>query len=488
MLSTCNRTEIYAVAERFHGAYADIRDFLCDLAGLGPDELHPHLYSQHDDAAVTHLFEVAAGLDSAVLGESEILGQVRSAWELAQDEGGAKATLNLLFRHAIETGKRARTETSIGRGTASVSHAAVEMATERLGSLVGRRVLVVGAGEMGEGIAAALVHAGANDIVVVQPHRANAPSNWPTRIGGRVVPFADLPTALAEADVLLTCTGAGGTLIDFDLLQSARDHSTSPLLIVDIAVPRDVAPEVTRLANVTLLNLDDLRDWAGRALMLRAEEAHPGQRHRVGGSRTVRRRSNSASGRAARRPTSPACRAIRQAEIERFTARLATLDDDATRRRRSHDEGHRRQAVAHAVGEAQRRRRHPPGRTQRGDCPRPVRPRLSVMNGDRPLRLATRGSAQARTQAQAVADALMAANPGRTVELVFVETLGDRTQHDNVPLHTIGGQGVFVKEVQSAVLRGDADMAVHSAKDLPSFDRGGIAARRVLRGAMRATC
>ncbi len=119
VLSTCNRTEIYAVAERFHGAYADIRDFLCDLADLGPDELHPHLYSQHDDAAVTHLFEVAAGLDSAVLGESEILGQVRSAWQLAQEEGGAKATLNLLFRHAIETGKRARTETSIGRGTAS---------------------------------------------------------------------------------------------------------------------------------------------------------------------------------------------------------------------------------------------------------------------------------------------------------------------------------------------------------------------------------
>ncbi|HSB87911.1 MAG TPA: hypothetical protein VLD86_16475, partial [Ilumatobacteraceae bacterium] len=147
VLSTCNRTEVYAVAERFHGAYADIRDFFCDLAGLDPDELYPHLYSQHDDAAVTHLFEVAAGLDSAVLGESEILGQVRNAWEIAQAEGGAKATLNLLFRHAIETGKRARTETSIGRGTASVSHAAVEMATERLGSLAGCRVLVVGAGE-----------------------------------------------------------------------------------------------------------------------------------------------------------------------------------------------------------------------------------------------------------------------------------------------------------------------------------------------------
>src|SRR6188474_202818 len=137
VLSTCNRTEVYAVAERFHGAYADIRDFFCELGGLQPDDLHPHLYSQHDDAAVSHLFEVAAGLDSAVLGESEILGQVRTAWETAQAEGGAKASLNLLFRHAVETGKRARTETSIGRHTASVSHAAVEMANELLGTLAG---------------------------------------------------------------------------------------------------------------------------------------------------------------------------------------------------------------------------------------------------------------------------------------------------------------------------------------------------------------
>src|SRR6195952_5841583 len=159
VLTTCNRTEVCAVAEKFHGAYADIRDFFSELSGLGPDQLHAHLYSQHDEGAITHLFEVAAGLDSAVLGESEILGQVRGAWELAQSEGGAKATLNLLFRTAIEVGKRVRTETAIGRGPASVSHAAVEMATDLLGTLAGKRVLVVGAGDMGDGIAAALVHA-----------------------------------------------------------------------------------------------------------------------------------------------------------------------------------------------------------------------------------------------------------------------------------------------------------------------------------------
>ena len=150
LLSTCNRTEVYVVAERFHGAFGDVRDFLCELGELSIDELTPHLISQYDDAAVGHLFEVAAGLDSAVLGESEILGQVRSAWDVARVEGAARSTLNLLFRSAIETGKRARHETAIGRGTASVSHAAVEMITDVVGDIAGRRVLIIGAGQMGE--------------------------------------------------------------------------------------------------------------------------------------------------------------------------------------------------------------------------------------------------------------------------------------------------------------------------------------------------
>jgi len=326
VLSTCNRTEVYAVAERFHGAYSDIRDFFCDLAGLDPDDLHSHLYSQHDDAAVTHLFEVAAGLDSAVLGESEILGQVRSAWELAQVEGASKATLNLLFRHAIETGKRARTETSIGRGTASVSHAAVEMASERLGSLTGRRVLVLGAGEVGEGIATALVHAGVHDIGVVNRsvERARALAS---RISGTVIPFADLGTELTHADLLLTCTGAGAPIVDVEMVNAARFSRRSPLLIVDVAVPRDVAAEVTAVDGVTLLNLDDIRDWAGRALMLRAEEAR--RVHQI-----VHEQVEHFAVEATARQAAPLvaqlhdhAETIRRAEIDRFSARLSSLDD-----------------------------------------------------------------------------------------------------------------------------------------------------------------
>ena len=326
VLSTCNRTEVYAVAELFHGAYADIRDFFCNVAGLDADELHSHLYSQHDDAAVTHLFEVAAGLDSAVLGESEILGQVRSAWELAQVEGASKATLNLLFRHAIETGKRARTETSIGRGTASVSRAAVEMASERLGSLAGRRVLVLGAGEVGEGIATALVHAGVRDIGVVNRSIERA-QGLASRISGTVVPFADLGAELSHADLLLTCTGAGVTMVDVEMVAAARQTSRTPLLIVDVAVPRDVAPEVTTVDGVTLLNLDDIRDWAARALVLRAEEAR--RVHQIVIEQVEHFEVESTARQAAPLVAQlhDHAEAIRRAEIERFSARLSTLDD-----------------------------------------------------------------------------------------------------------------------------------------------------------------
>jgi glutamyl-tRNA reductase len=324
VLSTCNRTEVYAVAERFHGAYADIRDFFCELGGLEPDELHPHLYSQHDDAAVGHLFEVASGLESAVLGESEILGQVRGAWEMAQTEGGAKATLNLLFRHALETGKRARTETGIGKHTTSVSHAAVDMAHERLGSLAGRKVLVVGAGEMGEGIAVALTHAGATDITVTNRTEARA-EHLAQRVGGRIVPFAEMGTALAQTDVLLTCSGAG-TVVDYELVAAARSGVDTHLLVVDIAVPRNVAPDVEAVSNVTLLNLDHLRDWAARGLAQRQAEA---DRVRVIVGEEVERFALETTARQAAPLVAQLhekAEGIRQAELERFHNRLASLD------------------------------------------------------------------------------------------------------------------------------------------------------------------
>jgi len=328
VLSTCNRTEVYAVAEKFHGAYADLRDFFCDLGGFSADELSPHVYSQHDDEAVRHLFEVAAGLDSAVLGESEILGQVRSAWERSQREGGSLSTLNLLFRLALETGKRARTETSIGRHTSSVSSAAIDMARETLGSIEGLTVLVVGAGDMGEGVLVAMSHAGVGQILVTNRTIGKA-QVLADRVSGSVTEFYRLGEAMADADVIITCTGAGSTVIDEDMVRLAMaNRKNRPLLIVDIAVPRDVDFAVADIDGVTLLDLDDLRDWAARGQALRENESAAVRS--IVAEELERFIVESTARQAAPLVAQlhERAEAVRVAEVERLGKKLSSLDDD----------------------------------------------------------------------------------------------------------------------------------------------------------------
>ena len=326
VLSTCNRTEVYAVADRFHGAYDDIRYLLADIASVDTAELAGHLYSEHDEAAAAHLFSVAAGIDSMVLGESEILGQVRDAWETARVEGASRTTLNLLFRHALEVGKRARTETAIGRGTASISHAAVELATDRLGTLTGRAVTVVGAGAMGEGIAVALRSAGVGRITVVNrtPERGRGVAD---RVGGEAVGLDRLGEVLAMSDLILTCTGATTPVITSELVAASARPGHERLLI-DIAVPRDVAGDVADLPGVTVLDLDELQRFADRGARRRVAE--------VDDVRTLIRDELDRFGAAATAlQAAPVVAAlhrrfdeIRSSEIDRIAGRL---DDDARR-------------------------------------------------------------------------------------------------------------------------------------------------------------
>jgi glutamyl-tRNA reductase len=324
VLSTCNRTEVYAVAERFHAAHTDILEFLCETSGLSADEITPHLYSQFDDDAVVHLFEVAAGIDSAVLGETEIVGQVRDAWDFAMKQGTSRSTLNLLFRYALESGKRARTETGISRSTASVAHAAVEMAEEILGTLSGKRVLVVGAGEMGEGVAGALSRAGTESITVLNRTAARAEA-LAEKIGARVSEFESLETELVEADVVLACTGAGGVIIDYELMTRVRNGASTPLLVVDIALPRDVAASVADLPGVTLRDLDHLSDWAQRGIDKRASEV--GQVREIIGEEVKRFLLDQTQRQAA--PLVAQLRevveSIRTAEMDRFESALAAM-------------------------------------------------------------------------------------------------------------------------------------------------------------------
>lgn len=326
VLSTCMRTEVYAVAEAFHGGVADIRNFLAELGSTAPDEFTDHLYSYYGDAAVAHLFRVAAGLDSAVVGESEVLGQVRAAWQQADAEGVAGPVLRALFRHAVSTGRRARAETGIGRGTTSVSQAAVEMAAARLGGLAGRCILVLGAGDMGEGMAVALAGSpGVGEVLVANRTRAKAQA-LAARTGGRAVELSDLRAALETADVLLTSTGAAGLLLDAeDLAGVMARRPGRPLLVVDVAVPRDIDPAAAALPGITLLDMDDLRAFADEGLAGRQREVYRAQA--IVDQEVARYRATWTAREMAPLVVALRRRAegLRAAELERFAAQLEDM-------------------------------------------------------------------------------------------------------------------------------------------------------------------
>ncbi len=272
VLSTCNRIEVYAFAERFHGAYQDIRNFFAEVSHVPPEEFSDHLVGLFDGDAARHLFSVASGLDSAVLGEHEILGQVRMAWEVAAAESAVGPVLNPLFRHALEVGKRVRTETAIARNITSVSQAAVAMATERLGTLEGRQVMVVGAGEMGEGLARAL-HGGGVASILVANRTWERAVDVAERLSGIPVRLDDLPRLLPKVDVLLTSTGASAVILEHgDLASVVGERQGRELMVVDIAVPRDVDPAAGEIDGLTLLDMDDLRAFAEAGIRERRRE------------------------------------------------------------------------------------------------------------------------------------------------------------------------------------------------------------------------
>jgi glutamyl-tRNA reductase len=329
VLSTCNRTEVYARCTRFHPAVEEVRNFLTDLAESDPDVFADHLYTYHDDAAITHLFGVAAGLDSMIVGEGEILGQVREAWLAAEREGTVGQSLSTALRQAVEVGKRSRTETGIGRHAVSVSSAAVAVAAERLNGLEGRRVLVIGAGDVGEGMAVALSGAGVQQIVVANrtPERAEALAE---RIGGRAIALDDVPDHIIEADLLLASTGAADLLVERGDIEAAMQRRDGrALLIVDVAVPRNIDPGVAQVFGVTLLDIDDLKAFAAQSLEHRRQEI--GRVREIINEELDRFRDERSA-----REVAPLIAALREraeqlrrAELERHRARLAGLDPAA---------------------------------------------------------------------------------------------------------------------------------------------------------------
>ena len=326
LLSTCNRTEVYALCTKFHPGVADASEFLAEQAGMRAADLAEHIYSYYDEAAVAHLFGVAAGVDSVILGEGQILGQVRDALKIAEEEGTAQHSLARIFRHAIEVGKRSRAETGIGRGAVSLSSAAVALAAERLGTLVERRVLVLGAGEMGEGMARSLAGSGVAEVVVAGRGTDRA-TELATRVGGRAIPIERLPQALVAADLVLTSTGATEILISRDEIEVAMQRRFGrSLLIVDIAVPRDVDPGVADVPGVTLLDMDDLKAFAEHSMDRRRREV--ARVRRIISAELERLRTERTAREVA--PLVSALRSrgedVRLAELERFRSKLEGVD------------------------------------------------------------------------------------------------------------------------------------------------------------------
>ena len=242
-------------------------------------------------------------------------------------EGVSRSSLNLLFRYALEVGKRARTETGISRSTASVSHAAVEMAHDILGSLEGKHVLVVGAGEMGEGVATALSRAGAGSVAVIN-RTASRGEALADKVGARLSQFDNLETEVSAADVIVSCTGSGSAVLTASMVRTARKGIDSPLLIVDIALPRDVEPAVGNIDGVTLRDLDHLKEWANRGMEKRAAEVN--QVRAIVGEETERFVLEQAQRQAAPLVSQlrEAVDAIRTAEIERLAGRMVDFTEE----------------------------------------------------------------------------------------------------------------------------------------------------------------
>jgi len=335
IVSTCLRTEIYAVVDRFHEGVDELQDFLADHAGVPAETLAERLVTRFDDDVAEHVFTVASGLDSAVLGESEVLGQVRRAWQKAQHERASGPVLGAMFRHALETGKRVRSETAIARGITSLSHGAVALAAERwngTGGLAGSKVLVVGAGEMGEGLVRALADRAPAEIVVANrtPSRARSLVETVDGSGARHTGLGDLAGELAAADVVFTSVTTPEPVVTADVVGAATEGRAvdRPLLIVDLGVPRNVEPAAGSLPGVVLFDMDSLRAAVEEARSGR--QAEVAQAREIVGDELERYRMATRARGAA--PVVSALRAkvesTRQSELDRQRARRTDLTDE----------------------------------------------------------------------------------------------------------------------------------------------------------------
>jgi glutamyl-tRNA reductase len=264
VLSTCNRVEVYAAVTGFHGGLGDVCGVLADHSGLSGTDLAQHLYVHYDEAAVQHSFRVSAGLDSMVVGEAQILGQLRDAYHAATESDSAGRLLHELMQQALRVGKRAHAETGIDRAGQSVVTAALDVAATHLGDLTGRTALVIGAGAMGALSVATLTRSGVGPLRISN-RSAERADRLAEAYGATAVPFDELDAALAAVDLVVSATASISPVLTRDRLAKA-----GPLVVLDLAVPRDVAPDAGDIAGVTVIDIDGLA--AGRRALPAAAE------------------------------------------------------------------------------------------------------------------------------------------------------------------------------------------------------------------------
>jgi glutamyl-tRNA reductase len=324
ILATCNRVEVYAEVDRFHGSVEDLSGLLIDRAGESRDEITPHLYVHYDEGAVAHAFSVAAGLDSMVVGESQVLGQVREALRTAQDAGVVGPSLNALFQHALRVGKRAHAETDIDRAAPSMVGVAVDLVAPVLGELSGRRALIIGAGSMASLVVTTLAARGLTDVVVVNRTSERA-DRLAERVDGRGYSLERIESEMRGADLVVSATASLSTIVSRDCVERAMlGRADRRLAVVDLALPHDVDREAGAIDGVTLVDLAGLAASASSGVAPRDVE----EVRRIVAEEAARFEATSRAARVT--PTVVALRTMAtevvDSELERLAARLPDLD------------------------------------------------------------------------------------------------------------------------------------------------------------------
>ena len=325
ILSTCNRTEIYAVSRDIDAALSEIWNLLSAESGIEVDVLQDCVYSLTCQQAISHLFRVISGLDSMILGEAEILGQVTKAYQLSCENGANNSVMNVLFQKALKVGKQVQTETLIGTGASSVGAAAVELARQTFGDIENCPIMLIGTGEMGRLVARNLANNSASEVMVCNRSHDKA-VEMAAQLGGCATPFEDMLECLPLVDVVVSCTAAPYHIITKEQMASVMEkRDNRPIFLIDLAVPRDIEPEAVQLERVHIFNVDDLQSIVDGSLNERKLEAQQAEIMVEEAVENFMKWLNSRAAIPAIRALCEKGEAVRDAELEKAMRKFGTL-------------------------------------------------------------------------------------------------------------------------------------------------------------------